>query len=251
MSIRVMSSVWENTKQSGSNLVILLAISDFANDDGEAWPSVNTLAKKARITERECQFILRKLTEAGEIEIDTNGGPHRCNLYRVKWASPYVQDIGCSGLHPQGEVDFTQTVKPASPEPSITIIEPLVETRKSKKQKTPPKPKKETDARVIPLVKSFGEQCLGYPVPDFGKEAEAAAWMLKHGYTAAEMFQCYRDMKKEPFWEEKKLSLQSVKGRIGEWKRVNGNGNGSGPSLGNRVPIDPDTGQEMLTHAQR
>lgn len=39
MSIRVMSSVWANSKQSGNDLLVLLALADFADDRGVAFPA--------------------------------------------------------------------------------------------------------------------------------------------------------------------------------------------------------------------
>jgi len=47
-----MARVWAETKQSGPHLLMLLAIADFADDNGNAYPSVNTLAKKCRIEPR-------------------------------------------------------------------------------------------------------------------------------------------------------------------------------------------------------
>lgn len=83
MSIRVMTQVWANSQQSGGALLILLAIADFANDDGSAYPSVETLAKKARMSERNAQYVLRKLVDDGELAISKGVGPRGANLYRV------------------------------------------------------------------------------------------------------------------------------------------------------------------------
>jgi len=53
----------------------LLAIADHANDpDGLAWPSVWTVARKARLSERQAQRVLRKLRDAGLLEVVERGG---------------------------------------------------------------------------------------------------------------------------------------------------------------------------------
>ena len=39
MSVRVSSRVWESSAQSGGGLLMLLAIADFADDDGVAFPA--------------------------------------------------------------------------------------------------------------------------------------------------------------------------------------------------------------------
>ncbi|GAG42153.1 unnamed protein product, partial [marine sediment metagenome] len=75
MSIKIMTRVWDHSKQEGTKLLLLLALADFARDDGTAWPSVDTLAKKARCKRRNAQYILRELAEIGEIQIASREGP--------------------------------------------------------------------------------------------------------------------------------------------------------------------------------
>src|SRR5262245_27068310 len=84
MSIKVMSHVWTHSKQRGSYLVTMLAIADYAHDDGKnAYPSIATLAKKTRMTERNVQLVLRKLVDDEELVIEFNAGPHGCNRYAI------------------------------------------------------------------------------------------------------------------------------------------------------------------------
>jgi hypothetical protein len=52
MSSYVTSLVWRFSKSDGSTLLTALAIADFCDDDGRAYPAVGTLAKKARISKR-------------------------------------------------------------------------------------------------------------------------------------------------------------------------------------------------------
>lgn len=128
MSIRVMTHVWTHSKQKGAALLLLLAIADFANDDGEAWPAVETLAEKIRMSERYTHMLIKALVETGELAVDTQAGKHGCNLFLVQGVKPAspVKPIA-PGVKPAsegGEARFPKGVKPASPEPSLTIIEP-------------------------------------------------------------------------------------------------------------------------------
>lgn len=50
MSIRTMARVWDQSQHSGSELLMLLALADFADDDGNSYPAVPTLAAKCRMT---------------------------------------------------------------------------------------------------------------------------------------------------------------------------------------------------------
>lgn len=66
MSIRVMSAVWEMDLPAKSKLV-LLALADCANDEGLAWPSIATIARKCGCDQRTVQRNLRDLESAGLI----------------------------------------------------------------------------------------------------------------------------------------------------------------------------------------
>lgn len=64
-----MQSVWSNSEQAGTALLLMLAIADNCNDQGEAWPSVPTLARKIRASERYVRILLRELEKTGELKI--------------------------------------------------------------------------------------------------------------------------------------------------------------------------------------
>lgn len=65
MSIRVMASLWDQ-KLNPTVKLVLLALADCANDEGLAWPSITTLARKASVGERTVQ---RSLVEARALGI--------------------------------------------------------------------------------------------------------------------------------------------------------------------------------------
>jgi len=48
MSIEHMTLVWKHSKKGGTALLLLLAIADFANDDGVAWPSLATPSRASQ-----------------------------------------------------------------------------------------------------------------------------------------------------------------------------------------------------------
>ena len=58
---------------------------------------------------------------------------------------------------------------------------------------------------------------LGYPIPNGAQEGTAAAWLLNHGYTVEQIIDCYKHEKKRDYWQDKHLSLQSLKKPIGPW----------------------------------
>jgi hypothetical protein len=54
--------------------LMLLAIADFADEEGTAWGTVRTLAEKSRLTERHVPRILADLEASGELQILRGAG---------------------------------------------------------------------------------------------------------------------------------------------------------------------------------
>lgn len=94
MSIKAMTSVWEKSQHKGSTLLLLLAIADYAHDDGTgAWPSIDTLAKKTRMSVRNTQRLVDTLRASGEVTVISGGGPHGTNLYAVVLAGDKLSGV--------------------------------------------------------------------------------------------------------------------------------------------------------------
>jgi Helix-turn-helix domain len=84
MSIRVINAVWKHSRQKKSGaLVVLLAIADYTNDDGFAFPAISTLARKARMSKRNAQRWVRVLEQDGELNVLRNQGRGGVNLYKI------------------------------------------------------------------------------------------------------------------------------------------------------------------------
>jgi hypothetical protein len=117
MSIRVTSRVWENSNARGGERLVLLAIADRANDEGWAWPGIDSLARKTRLTPRHVTRCLNNLKDAEEIIIKDNRGPKGTNLYQVL-CFPKPDDLTSSGRECQGDKRVSQ-MSPESSEPSV------------------------------------------------------------------------------------------------------------------------------------
>lgn len=130
MSIDVMNTVWKHSSQKGGALLMLLAIADFADDDGFAWPSVTTLAKKARMSERNARYVLRSLEQAGEIQTTPRGGQHGTSGYVVLTSAKIAggQSLPGAKRDSRGGKTRQQGGQPIAPKPSLTINEPSKDT---------------------------------------------------------------------------------------------------------------------------
>ena len=84
MSIKIMSIIWEHGPSAQSDRFVLLALADYANDEGEAWPSIAGICRKTCMSERGVQTVIRRLEAAGWVTIQTGAGRKNCNQYTIK-----------------------------------------------------------------------------------------------------------------------------------------------------------------------
>lgn len=132
-----MSEVWKRSQHTGSTLLMLLAIGDFADDEGRAFPAVATLAKKCRVKPRAANYTLRELQDSGELEVRVGGGPRGphgpTNLYRIALKqlgvqrAAGVQNIaGVQSIAPRGAKDCAEPLQRIADKPSMNHQEPSV-----------------------------------------------------------------------------------------------------------------------------
>lgn len=82
MSVRVTADVWECSKQSGSKLLVLLAIADNADTETrKAFPGIEYLAKKTRMSKRQVRRLIKELVEADELAVIW-GGAYRGDYHK-------------------------------------------------------------------------------------------------------------------------------------------------------------------------
>lgn len=86
MSIKVMSAVWDHYPAGGSELLALLALADWSDDDGRCFPSVAAIARKTRLSKSQAQRVVHSLIGAGTVVVEGNeagGPPGATRRYRV------------------------------------------------------------------------------------------------------------------------------------------------------------------------
>ena len=83
MSIRALDTVFRSKIQDQSDVLILLALADWADDDGACYPSMPAIAKKARLSDRTVQKRVGDLEKAGLVTRMVRVGRGRSNLYRL------------------------------------------------------------------------------------------------------------------------------------------------------------------------
>ena len=129
MTIKIMNAVWESGPTDHTSLLVLLAMSDIADEDGRLWPSVARIAEKARMSERNARRIIRLLEADGWLETTVNRGRNNTSSYRVNTDKITGQNnrTNCPPGQNAPENRTNRAIKPdiaVSPEPSVTIKEP-------------------------------------------------------------------------------------------------------------------------------
>ncbi len=123
MSIRVMTRVWEGYPgESSHDLLALLALADWSDDEGRSFPSMATIGRKCRISERQAQRVLKRLAADGLVSILANekgGGSGMTKRFQInlnkldKNVTPTgdKNDLeGCQKVQKRGVESVTQYV---------------------------------------------------------------------------------------------------------------------------------------------
>lgn len=78
-----MSRTWDACPYDGTKLLIMLALCDYANDDGECWPNMKQVASKARCSERYARQCIRVFEKDGWVTTTENRGKGKSNEYQI------------------------------------------------------------------------------------------------------------------------------------------------------------------------
>lgn len=131
MSVRVLSKVWEYFPNGGSELLSMLALADWSDDEGFSFPSIASIAKKTRLSASQARRIVHDLIDSGFVQVvgNKNGGAkgssrrYKINLTLLTAsadASPTV-DARASA---DARDDWHGCAQTTSADASLTVIEP-------------------------------------------------------------------------------------------------------------------------------
>ena len=86
MSNKALGFIFEHSNTKGSARVLMLAIADMANDEGECYPGRAYLAAKVNVSERQLTTLIRDCEELGELRVfqrSQSAEDNRTNKYYI------------------------------------------------------------------------------------------------------------------------------------------------------------------------
>lgn len=86
MSVKISHWVWQESDAKGNDLLVLLALADNANDQGECWPSMAYLANKTRLHTNTIRKRLNSLRASGIVSWGER--PGGSNLFVIDITTP-------------------------------------------------------------------------------------------------------------------------------------------------------------------
>ena len=138
MSIKAMNWAWEQ-QLSCSRKLVLMAIADAADDSGDCWPKVKTIAKKCNLSGRTVQRIIKMFSEEGLLELTPRFSPegrqisnnyrllftHRCPD-KLSSSARKSQDGGASSMSPSAMTELCH----ADTDSVVADLQPPLEPKK-------------------------------------------------------------------------------------------------------------------------
>lgn len=131
VSIKIMTLAWQTQLPSTEKLV-LLALADNANDEGQCFPSVPTLVAKCGMGERTVQGVISRLRDDGHLTCHYRTG--RSTVYIVHPVLTPAAAAPPQNTHPASAAPYprsSRTPTPAAAAPTPAAAAPITITQPS------------------------------------------------------------------------------------------------------------------------
>lgn len=210
MSIAVMARVWRDFPGSGgSELLAMLALADWSDDEGRCWPSMTSIAEKTRLSRSQAQRVIHALIDRGYLSVIGNaegGKPSASRRYQINLhtltgrmdATPTGRTDATGSTHATGSTDAaegshgcgergrtgaTQTINRTIKEPSAASRAPEIDASLSQ-------PAGQTREQAIAVWLRKSEKERGKFLNATSSDNRIVAW-AEHGVTDAQLAEAY------------------------------------------------------------
>jgi hypothetical protein len=161
MSTMVMSQCWP-LSMPPTPKAVLISLADNANDHGECWPSIPTIAMRTCFSERAVQNAIKWLESVSILTADRTNGRHtRYSLTPAAYAPPQEIHPAAGASEPPQEI----------PKPPQEVHQPPQEVPSNRKE----------PSRTVKATTSRAPKKVGLP-EGFSVSEAVKAWAEKNGY---------------------------------------------------------------------
>ena len=131
MSVRILSKVWDGFPGGGTELLALLALADWSDDEGRCFPSINSIAKKTRLSRSQAQRTVHALIKQSYLKVIGNefgGAPGSSRRYQIIINSLTGSTDATGSVHATGSTHTQEgshlATETGSAHATLTVIEP-------------------------------------------------------------------------------------------------------------------------------
>lgn len=244
MSLEAIIYVWKHSKQRGSALLLMLALADYADENGYSYPSVGTLARKTRMGERNVQKLLQKLQTEKEIVVKVGDGVNTptgaTNLFQINGltgvnASTPRKKRGERQYTPQVNADAPPGVNASTPKPQEETqdqpqdrsapdgaVDTIREEINPSQQSNTLPPDSGHPPSVPPHIALIDAWLSALPAKPAVKDVYkrycgVTAPMADAGITPEQVKTYTQELRKQDFWKGKLVTLEYIAANIGVW----------------------------------
>lgn len=212
------------TNVSGSELLVLISLAEWADADGKCWPSHESIAKRARVSRRQVIRLVQSLIQKGWISQDQRR--QYSNIYQLR-CDIAMADVTLNSDVTFGASDVTSRVLDVtsralrcdiavSPEPPI---EPPVRTTTKNHQGGARKPKPmPANGPVQELVKAWYERAGGAPT-SWGRAMGHGKTLVAAQVSECELMEVYDWLAADSWWQDKGFDLGTVVAQLEKFRQ--------------------------------
>ena len=147
MSVRVLSQVWDGYPGGGSELLALLALADWSDDQGRCFPSMAAIGAKTRLSADQARRVVHRLIDQGFVQVTAGkngGGSSRRYQIDLQRLTPCMG--ATPGVGARGGMDASPPLAPVQGDPLHSYA--------SRTVTYPSKTKEDASASVSPTAKT-------------------------------------------------------------------------------------------------
>lgn len=251
-----MEWVWNNSSARDGQLLVLLAIADNANHEGDnAFPSIAELSRKSRLSQRGVRYALRGLEDAGCIVTKPQAGPGGCNRYRVvmdpaETAAPPAdiaggQELQGGNMAQQGGQSAAGGVSQIAP---VTVLEPTTNPKNKTSAAADEPIRDDVERLCLHLTDRIVDNGSRRPSVTNGWRKAARLLMDKDGRSEAEIHAAIDWCQTDPFWKANILSMPKLREKYDQMRLQSERRNSSAEQSRNGIF---DRAMQRATQQQR